>query len=66
MFIIRLFFTLFVIFLLLMVTLSLSLWLKVRLHLHNPFLRQNNESPMTRGDNVIEGEYKVLDESHKD
>ena len=66
MIIIRLFFTLFIIFVVLMVALGASLWLKVRMHLQNPFLRPSPDSPLRQGDNVIEGEYKVLDELPKD
>ncbi len=66
MIIIRLIFTLFLIGMVLVVFLGLSLWFKIKLHLQNPFLRERDESPLRRDDNVIEGEYKVLDESHKD
>ncbi len=66
MIILRLLFTLFIIFVVLMVAMAAAVWLKVRVHLQNPFLRQAADSPLGRDDNVIEGEYKVLDELHKD
>jgi hypothetical protein len=66
MIIIRLFFMLFVVFVVLMTAMAVSIWIKVRMHLQNPFLRQKPDSPLRRDDKVIEGEYKVLSEPQKD
>jgi hypothetical protein len=65
MIIIRLFFIISAFFVLLALGLAAALFFKMRF---NSFLRQNDrESKIYRDDSkVIEGEYKVIDESHKD
>jgi len=63
MIILRLFFFIFLFFFALAVAMGALLWVKIRLHLQNPFLRSgNNAAPPSKGGNIIEGEYKRLDE----
>jgi hypothetical protein len=60
MIILRLLFLLFIAFCLLVFGLGVVLWLKLRVHLNNPFLRHEQPANDMQNDKVIEGEYKVL------
>jgi len=57
----RLFFFLFIIFSLFVFAMGAFLWLKVRLHLRNPFHQQ----PEQKDDQIIEGEFKVISEKEE-
>jgi uncharacterized protein YxeA len=69
MIIIRLLFIISGLFLLLVVGFSAALWLKIALNMKNSFLR-NDPAPRkkTVHDNgkIIQGEYKIIDETLKD
>ena len=61
MIIFRLFFFLFIIFSLFVFAMGVFFWLKVRLHLHNPF-KQKTEP---KDDKTIEGEFRVISEKEE-
>ena len=61
MIIFRLFFFLFIIFSLFVFAMGAFLWLKIRLHLRNPF----QQKPEQKDDKIIEGEFKVISEKEE-
>ncbi len=65
--IIKLFFTVIAMFFFVTIVAALSLVFKVRQHLQNPFMKEGNRPsppPPGKGE-IIEGEFKVLDEKQK-
>jgi hypothetical protein len=65
--IVRMFFIIVAVFFVMTIITGLSLALRIRQHLRNPFLKESNRQPAPppgTGD-IIEGEFKVLDEKRK-
>jgi len=60
MILIRFLFLMLALFFLLVMSLAAAIWLKIRFHVRNPFLHA--APPPPKDVNVIEGEYKVLEE----
>ncbi len=63
----RLFFIMIAVFFFVTIVAALSIVLRVRQHLQNPFLKESNNrpAPPTGKGEIIEGEFKVIDEERK-
>lgn len=66
MIILRLLFAIFIIFVTLTFGLGALLLFKIRFHLQNPFIKQDQVQPPPYDGKTIEGEYKRVDKTPKD